>query len=373
MRLWPFSRPASTAVADDDVLTAEDALRRNVEDLMVVRERQLRGPAIAFGGDLLVPPDRALALMLDRFRPFGYTPYLRKERDQVWVQAVPSVEPADRPGIGLNVLLFVLTCLSTLAAGSGAFFAFNPLSEPWRLLAGAPFAFTLLAILGTHEFGHYFTARFHKASVSLPYFIPAPPPFLFGTLGAVIRMRSPAKDRNSLLDIAAAGPIAGLVIAIPALLIGLRWSTVGPVPPVGTLTFGDSILMRFLVYLTFGSLPPGTDVFIHPVGLAGWIGLFVTALNLFPVGQLDGGRIAYALFGSRHRLLGILTFASLLALGLITRSPSWVVWAGLLYFVIGFHHGPPLDDVTPLTPGRRLVGACCLVLLLLLIPPVPIA
>ena len=373
MRLWPFSRPAATAVATEDALTTEDLLRRNVEDLMVVHERRLHGPAIAFGGDLLVTPDRALALLGDRFRPFGFTPFLRKEGGRVWVQATPSVEVPERSGVGLNVLLFVLTCLSTLAAGSGAFFAFNPLTEPWRLLAGAPFAFTLLAILGTHEFGHYFTARYHRASVSLPYFIPAPPPFLFGTLGAVIRMRSPARNRNALFDIAAAGPIAGLVIAIPALVIGLRWSTVAAVPPSGTLTFGDSILMRFLTYLTFGPLPAGSDVFIHPVGLAGWIGLFVTALNLFPVGQLDGGRIAYALFGARHRMLGVLTFVALLALGLVSRSPSWVVWAGLLYFVIGFHHGAPLDDVTPLTPGRRIVGAACLVLLLLLVPPVPIS
>lgn len=373
MRLWPFSRSSATAIADDDLSIVEDVLRRNLEDLMVVRERQLRGSGIAFGGQLLVAPDRALELMLDRFRPFGYTPFLRTEGGQVWVQAVPLIDAPERSRVGVHVVLFVLTCLSTLAAGSGAFFAFNPLREPWRLLAGAPFAFTLMAILGTHEFGHYFTGRFYKAAVSLPYFIPAPPPFLFGTLGAVIRMRSPARDRNSLFDIAAAGPIAGLVIAIPALLLGLRWSTVAPVPPVGTLTFGDSLLMQFLVYLTFGGLPPGTDVFIHPVGLAGWVGLFVTALNLFPVGQLDGGRIAYALFGARHRMLGMLTFVSLLGLGLITRSPSWIVWAALLYFVIGFNHGAPLDDVTPLTPGRRVVGAGCLVLLLLLIPPVPVA
>src|SRR6266545_2693987 len=254
MRLWPFTRPSATAIARDDLPITEDVLRRNLEDLMVVRDRQLRGSAIAFGGQLLVAPDRALEVMLERFRPFGYTPFLRTEGGQVWVQAVPLIEPPAGSGVGINVLLFVLTCLTTLAAGSGAFFTFNPLAEPWRVLAGVPFAFTLLLILGVHEFGHYFTARYYRASVSLPYFIPAPPPF-FGTLGAIIRMRSPARDRNSLFDIAAAGPIAGLVIAIPALLLGLRWSTVIPIPPVGTWTFGDSLLMRFLVYLTFGTLP----------------------------------------------------------------------------------------------------------------------
>jgi membrane-associated protease RseP (regulator of RpoE activity) len=113
-------------------------------------------------------------------------------------------------------------------------------------------------------------------------------------------------------------------------------------------------------------------VFIHPVALAGWVGLFVTALNLFPVGQLDGGRIAYALFGRRHRLVGVATFLALLALGAITGAANWVIWAALLFFLVGFHHSPPLDDVTPLTPARWIVGVVCLLLLILLIPPVPI-
>ncbi len=130
--------------------------------------------------------------------------------------------------------------------------------------------------------------------------------------------------------------------------------------------------MRFLVYLIFGPIPNGMDVLIHPVGLAGWVGLFVTALNLFPVGQLDGGRIAYALFGRHHRKISMATFAALLALGAVTQSLNWVVWAILLFFLIGFHHSPPLDDLTPLSPGRRLLGIVSLGLLILLIPPVPI-
>jgi membrane-associated protease RseP (regulator of RpoE activity) len=209
--------------------------------------------------------------------------------------------------------------------------------------------------------------------VSLPYFIPAPPPiFLFGTLGAIIRMRSPARDRNSLFDIAAAGPLAGLMIAVPAVILGLGWSEVHKILPGAGLQFGDSLLMRWLVYLKFGSLGDGVDVIIHPVALAGWVGFFVTALNLVPVGQLDGGRIAYALLGRHHRVLGIITFVLLLALGGITGSGNWFFWAGLLFFLVGFHHSPPLDDLTPLSPARRLIGIACLILLVLLIPPVPI-
>jgi membrane-associated protease RseP (regulator of RpoE activity) len=270
------------------------------------------------------------------------------------------------------VILFLLTCVTTLVAGSGAFLTFDPFQDPARILTGVPFAFTLLAILGTHEFGHYFTARYHGASVSLPYFIPAPPPFLFGTLGAIIRMGSAIRDRNALFDIAVAGPLAGLLVAVPALMLGLGWSVVATIPQGGHIVFGDSLLMRLFVYLTFGRIPSGMDVFVHPVALAGWVGLFVTALNLFPVGQLDGGRIAYALFGSGHRLVGYLTVGGLVGLGLVTWSPNWFVWAALVFFFVGFRHSAPLDDVTPLTPSRRLLGYVCLVLLVLLIPPVPV-
>jgi membrane-associated protease RseP (regulator of RpoE activity) len=325
---------------------------------------------VIFEGTLQLAPPRALALLDPRFKPVGYTPFLGAARGKVWIQAVPLAEVTEAGNPMVNLLLFLATCVSTVWAGSGTL---NPFADPERLWQGVSFAFTLLAILGTHEFGHYFTARSYGASVSLPYFIPAPPPFIFGTLGAIIKMKSPARDRNSLFDIAAAGPLAGLVIAIPAVLLGLAWSRVIPIPPgFGGLIFGDSLLMRVLVYLTFGPIPPGMDVLIHPVGLAGWVGLFVTALNLFPVGQLDGGRIAYALFGARHRKLSVATFLALLALGAITQSLNWLVWAALLFFLIGFHHTPPLDDLTPLSPGRRALGGICLLLLVLLIPPIPI-
>jgi len=373
MRLWPLRRAsAPPAFVTDDLLIAEDRLRASVHDVFAVRERQIRGGIIIFRGDFITDPARALDVLLPRFRPLGYTPFVQRDAEGAVIQAWPLAETVARQRVGVNVLLFLLTCLSTMIAGSGAFMAFDPFAEPHRLLVGVPFAVTLLSILGTHEFGHYFTARHYHAAVTLPYFIPAPPPFLFGTLGAIIKMKSPARDRNSLFDIAAAGPLAGLVVAIPALWIGLAWSTVGRIPPGDHVIFGDSLLMQFLVYLKFGPLPAGVDVFVHPVALAGWVGLFVTALNLFPVGQLDGGRIAYALFGARHRAVGVATFVMLLLMGLVTQSANWFVWGVLVFLLVGFHHSPPLDDVTPLTPARRLVGVLCLVLLVLLVPPVPI-
>ena len=382
MPLWPISPSPARAVSGAPVegyAVVEDLLRRNIEDIFRVERQEVRGAAFGWGGRLLVEPARALALLEPRLKPLGYTPFLGRQGELVWIRAVPLADVGEPSRPGLNLVLFVLTVLSTLAAGclvtgSFPFVTFNPFLQPLRLLDGVPFSFTLLAILGTHEFGHYFTARYYGASVSLPFFIPAPPPiFLFGTLGAVIRMRSPARDRNSLFDIAVAGPLAGLVVAVPALLLGLGWSRVGMVLPEHSgITFGDSLLMRLLTWMVFGPIPPGMDVFVHPVALAGWVGLFVTALNLFPVGQLDGGRIAYALVGARHRLVSIVTFASLMALGAVFQSANWIVFGLLILFLMGFHHAPPLDDLTPLSRHRYALGLFCLILLIALIPPVPI-
>jgi membrane-associated protease RseP (regulator of RpoE activity) len=376
MRVWPVRR-APAPGPPDDILLVADVLGRSLAGVLDVHDRHLRAGSVIFRGRLLVPAATAIDVLIERFRALGYEPLMRPGRDDVVIQALPRMRAADRPRVAVNVVLFLLTCLSTLVAGA-LFFAsptFEPFGSRWvvaRLLTGAPFAATLLAILGVHEFGHYFTARYYKASVSLPYFIPAPPLVLFGTFGAIIRMRSPARDRNSLFDIAAAGPIAGLLVTIPAIVVGLHWSMVGAPPAGGALRLGDPLLMRFFVYLTFGTLPPGADVFLHPIAVAGWAGLLVTALNLFPVGQLDGGRIAYALFGHRHRTVGVVAFGCLLALGVVTWSLNWFVWAALLFFLVGFHHSPPLDDITPLTRGRRLLGLICLALLAVLLPPVPI-
>ncbi|MGH7315160.1 MAG: site-2 protease family protein [Candidatus Rokuibacteriota bacterium] len=382
MRLWPFSPPTAhttNGAPAEGYAVVEDLLRRNIEDIFRVERQEVRGATFGWGGRLLVEPARALALIEPRLQRFGYTPFLGRQGDLVWIRAVPLADVGERSRSGLNLLLFALTVLSTLAAGclitgSFPFVTFNPFLQPLRLLDGMPFSFTLLAILGTHEFGHYFTARYYGASVSLPFFIPAPPPlFLFGTMGAVIRMRSPARDRNSLFDIAVAGPLAGLVVAVPALLVGLQWSRVGMVlPDQGALTFGDSLLMRLLTWTVFGTIPPGMDVFVHPVALAGWVGLFVTALNLFPVGQLDGGRIAYALVGPWHRQVSMATFVALLALGAIFHSANWIVFGALVLLLMGFHHAPPLDDLTPVSRRRYALGIFCLILLIALIPPVPI-
>src|SRR6266702_2884656 len=264
MRFWPFrGRPAQPSADSSAFAIAELAPQLN--GVLAVEQVRSEGPTLAFGGRLLQSPPAAITSLQPRFRSFGYTPFLQASDGLTWVRALPFVEVEAPSRPRLNIILFVLTVLSTVVSGSGAFFDFNPLTEPLKLANGFPFAFTLLGILGTHEFGHYFTARHYGASVSLPYFIPAPPPFLFGTLGAIIRMRSPARDRNSLFDIAAAGPLAGLVVAVPALILGLTWSTIVPEPPEGHVVFGGSLLMGTLTQMLVGPIPRGMMLFTHPM------------------------------------------------------------------------------------------------------------
>src|SRR6185436_11140450 len=265
MRLWPFRRrriPLPPLPADD-LLIIEERLRHAADGVLIVHERQIRGPVIVFRGALQTEPAKAVDTLLERFGAFGYTPFLKAERGGgVAVQAWPLGDMTQAPRPRLALVLFALTVLSTFAAGwafftgSETFDALRAWPFPGSLLSGAPFALTLLAILGVHEFGHYFTARYYGAAVSLPYFIPAP--VLFGTFGAIIRMRSPARDRNSLFDIAAAGPLAGLLVALPALLLGLTWSRVVPAEHAGLGGFGYSLLTRLFVWWRFGDLPAGT-------------------------------------------------------------------------------------------------------------------
>jgi membrane-associated protease RseP (regulator of RpoE activity) len=291
----------------------------------------------------------------------------------------------------VNVALFLLTCLTTLLAGAARFSGsptFDPLRESTQplvwILSGVPFAATLLAILVVHELGHYITARRYGASVSLPYFIPAPPfLFLAGTLGAIIKLRSPARDRDEMFDVAAAGPLAGLVVAILAAWVGLSWSTVVPAMP--HTEFGSSFLTQFLVWLHFGPLPHGMMLYTHPMADAAWLGFLVTAINLLPAGQLDGGRITYAVFGNRHGTIGRITVLVLTLLGLGVMAWAWLMgygwlapllglnWfmlAALIRFFVGYRVGPILDAVTPPARGRRALGIACLLLAVLMLPPV---
>jgi membrane-associated protease RseP (regulator of RpoE activity) len=253
----------------------------------------------------------------------------------------------------LNLALFVLTFITTSMAGAFQAGA-DPLSDFGSIRAGFPFSVTLMAILLVHELGHYVCSRLHGVRATLPYFIPGPPVFI-GTFGAFIRMKSPPANRRALFDVGAAGPWAGLLLAIPAVIVGLRLSEVRPLGlDQGGLVLGNSILFTLLTRLTLGVTPDNVTIVLHPIALAGWFGLFVTFLNLLPVGQLDGGHVTYALFGRWHRWVARLFMVVIIVLG-FQGWQGWFVWVLLLLF-IGVDHPPTFDAVTPLD-GRRRVAA----------------
>lgn len=293
-----------------------------------------------------------------------------------------------------NLLLFSATVLTVFAAGA---MMVNRPGEDFALWRGWTFAVPLLLILLFHEFGHWIAARLHGVPASLPYFIPLPPQlFIFGTMGAVIMMPGRIRSRNALLDIGAAGPLAGMVIAIPALLIGLSTSELGP-QVSGGIQEGQSLLYWFLKRLVFGPIPPGYDVYLNEVAFAGWAGLFITMLNLLPWGQLDGGHIAYALFGERQntyalwvrRLLPVLFAYNLIQFVLpvvlgnsnlgysvaIGNSLFWLLWffiTGGLGRMSGGANHPPFEP-GELSRGRKIVAAFSLLLFILLFMPTPMA
>ncbi len=333
------------------------------------------------------------------------------------VQAsLPPRESSSGPRYWLNLVLFAATVLTVFqvgaiwAVGDAVDVSWTALlsgaSNPRWILSGWIFAVPLLSILLAHEFGHYIAARIHHVPASLPFFIPMPlPPF--GTMGAVIRMRGRITSRNVLLDVGAAGPLAGMAVAIPVLVWGLLHSEVKLVTGHG-MQEGQCLLYWLLKRLTVGPIPDGHDVFLHPVALAGWTGLFVTMINLLPVGQLDGGHIAYALFGERqnklaswvHGLALPVLFAvnvglnlarsiatswsdlvgqpTLVALytGLAMLSSAawasafWLVWFVLLRFIGKAH--PPTEP-SSLGPVRTVVAVASLVLFVLLFMPTPMS
>ncbi|MEE2657419.1 MAG: site-2 protease family protein [Candidatus Latescibacterota bacterium] len=291
----------------------------------------------------------------------------------------------------IHLLLFALTLFSMMAAGAMQQ-GVNPLREASQLvhlIEGIPFAGTLLAILTVHEFGHYFAARSWGVRASLPYFLPLPYLSFLGTLGAVIRIRSPIPHRRALLDIGAAGPLAGFVIAVAACVVGLPTSEI-----VGadyfrqlpralepeSLELGSPLLFHGLSLLLLPELDPGQSVLLSPVAFAGWVGLFITAFNLFPVGQLDGGHIIYALLGRWHGLVGRITFITLLILGVYgVLSPYWGLppgWPGwlvlaFLLLLFGRNHPPPYQPRVDLNRGRIVVGVLCFFIFALCVTPAP--
>lgn len=272
--------------------------------------------------------------------------------------------PILRTNWPLHILLFIATVLST--AVTYALF-----SGSWR--DGVLYSAGVIGILLAHELGHYLTARRYGVPATPPYFLPLPLLSPFGTMGAVIRMATLGRDRRVLFDIAAAGPVAGMVVALPVSLIGLRLSRIVDVSEMGTdmTTLGTSILFQWCSDLVVGRLPDGQDIVLHPLAYAGWAGFFVTSFNLFPVGQFDGGHVSYALFGRHSRWLALAVAAGLVGLTIFVNL-SWFL-AAVIVVLFGLRHPPTGDDTVPIGRGRTLLGIALLLLFVLTFTPRPFA
>lgn len=269
----------------------------------------------------------------------------------------------------LHLLLFAITLFTTTAAGAIQA-GHNPLKSLTFFGKGLPFSLTLMGILLAHEFGHYFMSRYHEVSVTLPYFIPAPS--LIGTFGAFIKIKSPMPNKRVLFDIGIAGPLAGIVVCLPVLIFGLLHSRVQIMPPPeGGIILGNSLMLELLTRITWPNLPENTQIILHPMAFAGWIGLFVTALNLMPIGQLDGGHVAYALLGeSAHAAFSRFLIVCLFVLGLFGWE-GWFIWALLLFFVLRLRHPTPINPFISLDRKRKAVGILGLIIFIFTFMPMP--
>jgi membrane-associated protease RseP (regulator of RpoE activity) len=342
---------------------------------------------VEFVGFLAQDADSAFPIIRDRFDALGYTAFLFQESQMQVVRAVAGVIRPQPFNPWINLALFLLTVASTVFTGA-LYEGINPFEDPGGLLRGVPFAFTVMVILGTHEMGHYVVARRHKAAVSLPYFVPLPFISLFGTLGAVIVQRSPFENRKSLFDVGVAGPLAGLIVALPLLIFSLATSEIRPysVEP-GSIFEGNSLLYLGLKYLIHGKLLPynGLDVYLSSMAFAAWFGLVITFFNLFPIGQLDGGHVLYALIGRRAWPIAVFLSRLLLIAGALGAAgewsdnqwlaqnffSGWLLW-GILTTLMNPHHPPPLNDISRLDTKRKVLGIVVIILFFLLFTRIPL-
>ncbi len=398
-----------------DVLTNHVSRIFRIEDVTSGNGKEL----IARYRGSLVNEDTVAAYdqLAEAVRPYGIMPLFRKDGDRQIILLIPTlVVPGGAPRVWINVVMFIVTILGVMLMGvdvpasaqlAGSF--------PWRyllshILEGWPFALAMLGILFTHEMGHYIACRIYKVPATLPYFIPAPFLSPLGTLGAFIMMRGIPKNKRILFDVGVAGPLAGLIVTIPVLFLGLRLSHLGPIGSAGAAASGflegNSLFYLFAKYIVFGKLLPepstlrglspvvywvryfltghpipynGLDVQLHSVALAGWAGLLVTALNLVPVGTLDGGHVAYGLFGEKARrifpvaigvLIALMFLPVFLTLSITAFNLSWLLWVFILFW-LGNVRTTPLDDITELDPKRRALGFLVLFIFFLIFTPIP--
>ncbi len=350
---------------------------------------RIRGFAVFRTDDISISDDE-LSTVIANLMSRNYFPHIQKRDGELLIHITSRAPSARKPRILINIFLFLLTIVTTMMAGS-VMLGKEPFADFSQIIYGWKYSFAVLTILTFHEMGHYIAARIHRMNVTLPYYIPLPlPGFHFGTLGAFIKIKSPIPNRVALLDMGAAGPLSGFVLSLIFLTVGYiqlpdlsgiiayverihPWNLHGQGI---NLVMGNSLLFAFFNDILAGGRLPMNEIYHFPFIFAGWIGLLVTAINLIPIGQLDGGHILYSLVQKRARMVGILSFLLLLALNfvLIVRYFSfvWVVWIILILLLIGFRHPPTVQDSLPLSPARRITGWASLTIFILCFSPLPI-
>ncbi len=348
-----------------------DEIIERIENIFVIRDFFEKKGRLIYIGYFITPDIReGLNYLKERLKEIGYVPSLHKLRDIYYaLEILPEYKLTFKDFI-VPFILFLLTVLTTMFAGAMHYLAsFEKFINefPLSLLHGFPFSFALLSILLSHEMGHFLTSRKYGVQATLPFFIPVPHP-LIGTFGAFIKMKSSIPDKKTLLRIGAAGPLAGIIVSIPFTIWGIMHSKVIPAEEGKGLFLGDPLLFKLLTYILRPDIPPDATLLIHPVAFAGWIGLFVTAMNLLPFSQLDGGHIVYALLGEKYYFLQLILFPFLILLGFLWSG--WFFW-GFLLLLLGLKHPPPIDNITSLKKKDKIIGIISLIVFILTFHPVP--
>lgn len=378
-------------------------LRADIEDIFRVDHietpRQAVQGTIHFFGDLLVrDSEAAYDLIAQRWLTHQYTPLLRRRDGQIALIAQPGVIIPKQSNPWINLALLIITLISVLFTGAAYECQGCVPATLAEWLAGLPMMLAMMGILLAHEFGHYFAAKYHKVAVTLPYFIPLPIVSPVGTMGAFIQLRQPFKTKKQLFDIGVAGPLGGLILAIPLIFWGVANSPVQEiVRGDNSVLEGNSLFYLAVKFLLHGQLLPsfesyshlpswieflsllagvlpaggGVDIYLNSLAFAAWFGLFVTAMNLLPVGQLDGGHVIYCLLGEHARWLGLFLVGVMFILGIFWWS-GWLLWAILVFFVIGPGHPPPLNDLVPLGLPRTLLAYVMIFIFIILFMPNPL-
>ncbi len=334
---------------------------------MAIREHH---PFLGFfevRGRLNPPVAQTIDEIKEFYKNSEYLPFFLEERGEHIIRLTPAIKIKDRPNYWLNILLFLGTILTTLLAGS-----MNSGGDPFRnfsdILKGIPFSFSLMAILTCHELGHYFVSKRLGMVTSLPYFIPVPFHFL-GTFGAIIKMKSFVPSRRALLMVGMSGPICGFLVALIISILGMMLSEAKIAPPDGSyLKLGDSLLFYLLGKIIHPNIPEGADIFLHPTAFAGWIGFLVTSMNLIPIGQLDGGHIAYSILVKNMRYLYLPLIVILVGFGILW--PGWIIW-GLIAFLLTRKQPVLQDTITPLSKREKSLALLPLFVLILTFIPQP--